>query len=189
MDALGPNVSGLFKQLSGWPDTSQRARVSSLQVRDQLMDWMCNREMNIYSVSGVQSYWPAPDRAWALTPCMPPCLCSSSPPRAGLTCPSSIALSAASTGEHAKVLQGPVRPATCGDRCASLPLIRRSAPCCHHRFRSRMEERKPEWAVFPESWRVPQVGGLGLPPAAHQHIAMNTMVFVSRHQRVTVRVS
>jgi hypothetical protein len=28
-----------------------------------------------------------------------------------------------------------------------------------YRFRTRMEERKAEWAVFPESWRVPQVGG------------------------------
>ncbi len=29
--------------------------------------------------------------------------------------------------------------------------------CGLYRFRTRMDERKAEWAIFPEEWRVPQV--------------------------------
>lgn len=48
-----------------------------------------------------------------------------------------------------------------GCSCALLPTHAHFSPLMHttsmRRFKARMEERKAEWALFPEQWRVPQV--------------------------------
>eukprot|EP00983_Pelagomonas_calceolata_P102224 1158781-Pelagomonas_calceolata.AAC.3 len=101
---------------------------ASLQVRDQLMDWVAEREMKIYQLF--------------------------------------IASGGADTSKldrFERRFQWYVRVRRAWHGCEPCYLLLDT--CVASRFRNRLEERKAEWSIFPEQWRVPQVGG------ALRHIA------------------